>query len=114
MLAYTRCISKSTLGDLVFCHITQRIIKAVREETMLLIELAVQPEDPTRGMEDTYTKAWQEWQERYRLERLETTKRLEKQEKLTKSWELVRVCRDMIREIYSELQERKRNYSKVP
>ena len=70
---------------------------------MPLIEQAVQPEDSTRGMEHPYMKAWQEWQERYRLERLETTKRLEKQENLTKSWELVRVCR----ENYSEWQERK-------
>ena len=34
-------------------------------------------------------------------------KKLEKQEKLTKSWELVRECRKIIKENYSSWQERK-------
>ena len=38
---------------------------------------------------------------------MESTKRLDRQEKLSKSWELVRTCRDIIKENYSSWQERK-------
>ena len=82
-------------------------LQTVREETVQPTELAVQLESSTRRLEDPYMKAWQEWLERDRLERLETNKRLKMQEELTKSWELVRVCREMIRENFSEWQERK-------
>ena len=57
--------------------------------------------------EDPYTKAWKDWVERDRKRGLENAKRLEKQEKLSESWELVRVCREMLKENYSSWQERR-------
>ena len=60
-----------------------------------------------RGMEDPYLKAWREWVERDGKERQERSRRMERQDKLSKSWEMVRVCRDIIKENYSDWQERK-------
>ena len=57
--------------------------------------------------EDPYTKAWKDWVERDRQRGLENAKRLEKQERLSESWELVKVCREIIKENYSNWQERK-------
>ena len=56
---------------------------------------------------DPYLKAWEEWKERHRKEGLERSNRLEKKEKLENSWNLVKICRDLIRENYSDWQERK-------
>ena len=66
-----------------------------------------QTDDMQKQNEDPYTKAWKDWVERDRKRGLENAKRLEKQEKLSRSWELVRVCREMIKENYSSWQERK-------
>ena len=44
---------------------------------------------------------------RHRKEGLEKARRMEKKEKLEKSWNLVRVCRDLIKENNSNWQERK-------
>ena len=52
-------------------------------------------------------KAWKEWIERDKQGRLENARRLEKQQKMTQCWELVRTCREMIRENYSSWQERR-------
>ena len=57
--------------------------------------------------EDPYVKTWKEWVARDSQGRMEKAKKLEKQENLTKSWELVRECRKIIKENYSSWQERK-------
>ena len=57
--------------------------------------------------EDPYQKAWKDWVERDQERRLETTKRMDKKNRLSQSWELVRVCRELIREKYSSWRERR-------
>ena len=66
-----------------------------------------QTNDMKQQNEDPYTKAWKDWVERDRKRGLENAKRLEKKEKLSKSWELVRVCRELLKENYSSWQERR-------
>ena len=58
-------------------------------------------------MEDQYLKAWKEWVERDRLEKIEHTERLGKQERLSRRWDMIRSCREIIVENYSDWQERK-------
>ena len=60
-----------------------------------------------RRLEDPYMKAWKEWVERDRLERMEKAERLEKKRKLSQSWELVREFRNIMKENYSDRQERR-------
>jgi hypothetical protein len=57
--------------------------------------------------EDPYTKAWKDWVERDKQRGLEKARRMEKQEKLAKSWEMVKMCREIMKENYSNWQERK-------
>ena len=45
----------------------------------------IPPEDLQQLDEDPYMKAWKDWVERERQRRLESTRRLEKQERLSKS-----------------------------
>ena len=58
-------------------------------------------------MEDQYLKAWREWVERDRLEKLEQSERLKKKEKHSRRWDMVRACRDIIVESCLDWQERK-------
>ena len=43
-------------------------------------------DDAPIGMEDPYQKAWREWVERDGKERLGKSRRLERQDKLSKRW----------------------------
>ena len=45
------------------------------------------PDDRQHQNEDPYMKAWKEWIERDKQGRLEKARRLEKQQKMTQSWE---------------------------
>ena len=55
---------------------------------------------------DPYVKAWLEWKERYEKEGKEKAERLEKQKRLEKGWNLVKLCGEIIRENYDGWQER--------
>ena len=54
-----------------------------------------------------YMKAWLDWKERYEKEGMEKTNRLEKQERLERRWNLMKLCKETIRENYDGWQERK-------
>ena len=73
-------------------------------------ELRVEGEG-TRRLEDKkddpYMKAWLAWVERERKEKEELAYRLGKQEALTRKWDLLRKCNEVIKESYSGWEERK-------
>ena len=58
-------------------------------------------------MQKLETKAWKDWVERDKQRGMENARRMEKQEKLSQSWEMVKMCREIIKENYSNWQERK-------
>ena len=82
-----------------------------QEKTGYNIETGETGEDieqlPRLDEDDPYMKAWKEWVERDSSERLERNRRLERKEKLENSWNLVKACREVIKENDSDWQERK-------